>query len=109
VAPFPGPGRRFQVSTDGGVYARWRSDGEEIVYIQFDGGVSAVAVRADGDSFHVDEETTLFTIGPPQIGGPHFSVSRDAQRFLVVPPTTQRADSLLHLLVNWPTALEARR
>jgi Tol biopolymer transport system component len=109
VAPFPGPGRRFQVSTAGGVYPKWRSAGEEIVFIRFDGEVSAVAVRADGDSFHVDEETTLFTIGPPQIGGPHFSVSRDAQRFLVVPPTTQRADSLLHLLVNWPTALEARR
>jgi Tol biopolymer transport system component len=109
VAPFPGPGRRWQVSTKGGVYPRWRSDGEEIVFSQFDGEISAVAVGATGDSFKVDGETTLFTIGPPQIGGPHFSMSGDAQRFLVVPPTTQRADSLLHLLVNWPTALEARR
>jgi dipeptidyl aminopeptidase/acylaminoacyl peptidase len=109
VAPFPGPGRRWQVSTNGGVYAKWRSDGQEIVYSQFDGDISAVAVRAAGDSFHVDGESTLFTIGQPQIGGPHYSMSGDGQRFLVVPPTIQRADSLMHLLVNWPTALEARR
>jgi Tol biopolymer transport system component len=109
VAPFPGPGRRWQVSTDGGVYATWRSDGEEIAYIRFDGTLQAVAVRAEGDTFFVEEEESLFTIGPPQIGGAHFSITGDFQRFLVVPPTTQRADSLLHLLVNWPTALEARR
>ena len=66
-------------------------------------------VRADGESFFVDGDDDLFVIGPPQLGGALFSVSRDAQRFLVVPPTIQRADSLLHLLVNWPTALEARR
>ena len=109
VAPYPGPGRRWQVSTEGGVYPTWRSDGAEIIYTRFDGTIMAVPVRAEGDSFFVDGEEPLFTIGPPSIGGPYFSMSDDAQRFLVVPPTTQRADSLLHLLVNWPTALEARR
>ena len=79
------------------------------MYQRFDGTLTASAVRAEGDSFFIDGEEQLFAIGPPQIGGPHFSVSGDGQRFLVVPPTTQRADSLLHLLVNWPTALEARR
>jgi serine/threonine protein kinase len=109
VAPYPGPGRRWQVSTDGGVYPIWRADGKEIVYTRFDGSLQVVAVRAEGDTFFVEEEETLFTIEPPEIGGPYFSASADFQRFLIVPPTTQRADSLLHLLVNWPTALEARR
>jgi Tol biopolymer transport system component len=109
VAPYPGPGRRWQVSTDGGVYATWRSDGSEIIYTRFDGSIMAVAVRGEGDTFFVEEEETLFAAGAPQIGGPHFSASGDFERFLIVPPTTQRADSLLHLLVNWPTALEARR
>ncbi len=109
VAPFPGPGRRWQVSTDGGVYPTWRGDGSEIIYTQLDGTLRVAAVRAQSESFFVDGDNDLFVIGPPQLGGPHFSVSGDAQRFLVVPPTIQRADSLLHLLVNWPTALEARR
>jgi serine/threonine protein kinase len=109
VAPYPGPGRRWQVSTDGGVYPTWRSDGAEIIYTRFDGTIMAVPVRAEGESFFVEGEEELFTIGPPSRGGPRFSMSGDVQRFLVVPPTTQRADSLLHLLVNWPTALEARR
>ncbi|MDX2435579.1 MAG: protein kinase [Acidobacteriota bacterium] len=109
VASFPGPGRRWQVSTDGGVYPTWRADGAEVIYTRLEGTIMVSAVRAESDSFFVDGEEQLFAIGSPQIGGPHFSVSADAQRFLVVPPTTQRADSLLHLLVNWPTALEARR
>jgi serine/threonine protein kinase len=109
VAPFPGPGRRWQVSTEGGVYPAWPAHGAEIIYSRLDGTIMASAVRGEGESFFVDGDDELFVIGPPQLGGPHFSVSSDAQRFLVVPPTTQRADSLLHLLVNWPTALEARR
>ena len=109
VAPFPGPGRRWQVSSDGGVYPTWRADGSEIIYTRLDGTLRVSAVRAQGESFFVDGDDDLFEIGPPQLGGPLFSVSGDAQRFLVVPPTIQRADSLLHLLVNWPTALEARR
>jgi Tol biopolymer transport system component len=109
VAPFPGPGRRWQVSTDGGVYPTWRADGSEIIYTQVDGTLRVAAVRAQGESFFVDGDDDLFVVGPPQLGGRLFSVSGDAQRFLVVPPTIQRADSLLHLLINWPTALEARR
>ena len=109
VAPFPGPGRRWQVSSDGGVYPTWREDGSEIIYTRLDGTLRVASVRAQGESFFVDGDEDLFEIGPPQLGGPLFSVSGDAQRFLVVPPTIQRADSLLHLLVNWPTALEARR
>ena len=89
VASFPGPGRRWQVSTDGGVYPTWRADGAEVIYTRLDGTIMASAVRAEDDSFFVDGEEQLFAIGSPQIGGPHFAVSADAQRFLVVPPTTQ--------------------
>ena len=66
-------------------------------------------MRALGETFEVDGEDELFNIQPPEIGGPYFSASSDAEKVLIIPGTAQRADSLLHLLVNWPIALEARR
>ena len=33
VAPFPGPGGKWQVSTAGGFEPRWRRDGKELFYI----------------------------------------------------------------------------
>jgi serine/threonine protein kinase len=109
VTPFPGPGRRWQVSTASGAYPVWRADGREIIYTRMNGELVAARVRSEGESFFVEGEEELFTIRPPENGGPHFSISSDGQRFLVVPTATQPADSLLHLVVNWPTALEARR
>src|SRR5205085_577357 len=32
VAPFPATGARWQVSTGGGLFPKWRSDGREIIY-----------------------------------------------------------------------------
>jgi hypothetical protein len=73
------------------------------------GVLISARVRAEGETFVVEGEDELFTMQPPEAGGAYFSISSDAERVLVIPGTAQRADSLLHLLVNWPTALEARR
>jgi dipeptidyl aminopeptidase/acylaminoacyl peptidase len=109
VTPFPGPGRRWQVSTASGAYPEWSSDGRQVIYSRMNGVLVSARVRALGETFEVDGEDELFNIQPPEIGGPYFSASSDAEKVLIIPGTAQRADSLLHLLVNWPIALEARR
>ena len=109
VTPFPGPGRRWQVSSASGAYPAWSSDGRQIIFTRMNGVLMSARVRAEGENFVVEGEEELFTMQPPEAGGPYFSISSDAERVLLIPGTSQRADSLLHLLVNWPTALEARR
>ena len=109
VTPFPGPGRRWQVSTASGAYPAWSDDGRQIIFTRMNGVLVAARVRARGDTFEVEGEDELFTMQPPEVGGPYFSISSDGEKILIIPGTAQRADSLLHLLVNWPTALEARR
>jgi Tol biopolymer transport system component len=109
VTPFPGPGRRWQVSTSSGAYPQWSADGSQIVFTRMSGVLVSARVRADGETFEVLGEDELFTMRPPETGGAYFSIAGDAERILVIPGTTERADSLLHLLVNWPTALKARR
>ena len=109
VTPFPGPGRRWQVSTASGAYPQWTADGSQIVFTRMNGAIVSARVRGEGGTFEVLGEDELFNMRPPEAGGTYFSISSDAERALIIPGTSERADSLLHLLVNWPTALEARR
>jgi dipeptidyl aminopeptidase/acylaminoacyl peptidase len=109
VTPFPGPGRRWQVSSASGAYPVWSGNGSEIIFSRMNGVLVSARVRVEGSTFVVEGEDELFSMRPPEVGGPYFSISSDANRVLLVPSAAQRADSLLHLLVNWPTALKARR
>ncbi|HYN41321.1 MAG TPA: protein kinase, partial [Thermoanaerobaculia bacterium] len=109
VAPFPGPGRRWQVSTKSGAYPQWRADGREIVYIQADGQLMSAEVGAEGDSFRVGAVTPLFRLSAPSPGGPSFSLAADGSRLLVVPSTAQKAGGLVSLVLGWPSELERRR
>jgi len=109
VTTFPVAGRKWQVSADHGVYPEWRADGREIVYSDFDGNLISVQVDGRDETFDVGVSETLFVIEAPEEGGSHFSMSADAESFLVVPGVTQQADTLLNLVVNWPTQIEARR
>jgi Tol biopolymer transport system component len=107
VTTFPVPGRRWQISSGNGVYPLWTDGGRQIVYSDFAGGLAAVRVDGSGETFDVGEEEALFTAESPEQGGPYYSVSGDGERFLVVPGVTQKADTLLNLIVNWPSTLDA--
>src|SRR5262249_21779176 len=45
VAPFPGPGGNWKVSSAGGSEPRWRRDGKELFYLAPDGKLMAVDLR----------------------------------------------------------------
>jgi len=109
VTTFPVVGRKWQISTANGVYPEWRADGGEIVYTDYGGNLVVVKVDGGGETFDVGASETLFLIETPEQGGPRYSAAADAERFLVIPGVTQKADTLLHLVVNWPIQLEARR
>jgi len=109
VTPFPGPGRRWQVSPRSGVYPTWRQDGRELLWIQMDGQLASAEVSSDGDTFHVGPVTPLFRLAPPTPGGATFSLAPDGKRILVAPQAVQKPGSLLTLVLGWPKLLEPRR
>jgi hypothetical protein len=45
VQPFPGPGDRERLSTNGGAQVRWRHDGQELFYIALDERLMAVPIQ----------------------------------------------------------------
>ena len=97
------------MSTDGGRYSDWRADGREIVYGALDGRMLAVPVAPEGDTFRIGAATELFRTVPPQRDYREWGMSRDAQRFAIVPPGVLEAKNQLHLIVNWPARMANRR
>ena len=103
VAPFPGPGGKWQVSTVGGGSPRWRRDGKELFYVARDGGLMAAAVSSRGAVLDVGAVRALFNtrIRDQALGIP-YDVTSDGQRFLVNTLVERPVPSSITLVVNWP-------
>ena len=64
VRPFPGPGGRSQVSTDGGMNPVWAHNGRELFYFNTSDGFFTVAAVHSEPAFGVDSREPLFAGGP---------------------------------------------
>jgi serine/threonine-protein kinase len=54
VRPFPGPGGKWQISTDAGYLPKWSRNGRKLFYRTGDNKIMVVTYTATGDSFHAD-------------------------------------------------------
>jgi Tol biopolymer transport system component len=106
IQPFPGPGGRVQVSTNGGAQARWRRDGKELFYIALDNRLMGVPIRLASNSQTIDAgaPVPLFTT---HIGGAisvpnkqQYDVSPDGQRFLMNTIIEETALPIT-VILNW--------
>ncbi len=84
VRPFPGPGMKHQVSSQGGVQPLWARNGRQLFYRRQD-QVWAVDVRTDG-GFSTGKPRLLFERPGYSPGHPtrSYDLSQDGQRFLMV-------------------------
>jgi len=105
VAPFPGPGGKWQISTAGGSRPTWRRDGREIIYLALDDKLMATEVNAKGSNFEVGAVKQLFQ-AKPQRPGTIYDVTRDAQRFLVNTSSAQKSTTPVTLVVHWTADLK---
>jgi serine/threonine protein kinase len=101
VRPFPGPGGKWQVSTEGGNSPRWRKDGKELYYLASDLKLMVVAVMAQGATFAPSTPEALFqthiALGTNK---PQYDVARDG-RFLIDTELADASTEPIHLLLNW--------
>ncbi len=104
VAPFPGPGGKWQISDITADFPAWNHNGKEIFYLAGDGILRAVEVSAQGDEFNIGSTHVLFPIATSAGAGHLYAVSADGQRFLVnTAPETSSAP--LVLVTNWTSQL----
>jgi Tol biopolymer transport system component len=106
VAPFPGAGGKWQISTTGGTYPRWRRDGTEIVYLSPDSMLMSAPVNGKGSSFEVGSVTPLFETHLVAGSRYAYDVSADGQRFLINTFPEQTTSGPITVILNWAAGLK---
>jgi serine/threonine-protein kinase len=108
VQPYPGPGGKWQISTEGGSEALWNRNGRELFYRNGDKMMS-VAISTQ-PSFAAGNPRQLFK-GDYQMnatGIPEYDISPDGERFLMVKPVEQQqaAPTQINVVLNWTEELK---
>jgi Tol biopolymer transport system component len=109
VRPFPGPGGRWQISTQGGVHPYWRRDGKEIFFLTPTGDMMAADITA-GAGIQSSTPKLLFrsTAPEPETNGPAYAVSADGQQFLIRKTLAGGTLSPTTVVVNWAAAFGSK-
>ena len=99
LQPFPGPGAKTQISTDGGSEPAWARSGSELFYRNAD-KLMSVTIR----------QTPQFEPGAPRLlfegiyesdhrGDTNYDVTADGQRFIMI--KSDRQFTRLNVVLNW--------
>jgi eukaryotic-like serine/threonine-protein kinase len=107
VRHFSDVGKKWQISTHGGVQGRWRDDGKELFYLATDGRLMAVDIKGSASSFQAGTPHPLFNTG---IAGSfvdrfnQYLVTRDGQRVLVNRSAEDENSAPITVVMNWDAA-----
>jgi serine/threonine protein kinase/Tol biopolymer transport system component len=105
IAPFPGPGGKWQASRAGGSEPRWRGDGKELFFLAPDNKLMAVEVNAKEFTLEIGNAQLLFEVHPATSPGTHYDVTGDGKRFLV-DSSGEGSSAPITLVVNWTADLK---
>jgi eukaryotic-like serine/threonine-protein kinase len=116
VQPFPGPGPKLPVSTEGGVQPRWRRDGRELVYLAPDGTLMSAAVESSSDDGKLEFrrpkplfQTRIAEGSTSRLAGSSrsaYAATGDGARFLINVNNTQSGGAPITVVVNWAHGLK---
>jgi eukaryotic-like serine/threonine-protein kinase len=103
VRPYPGPGGKWQISTEGGMEPVWNPRGRELLY-RSGNKMMAVEVTTQG-TFSAGKPKVLFEgpYVPTPRSFPDYDVSPDGQRFLVLKGSeqAQAGPAQINVVLNW--------
>jgi eukaryotic-like serine/threonine-protein kinase len=104
VAPFPGPGGKWQISNAGGSTPRWRRDGKEIFYLAPSNVLMGTGGNGKGSSFEVGAVKPLFQTN---LTGLREGIRRvpDGQRFLINTAPQESASVPITVVLKWTAGL----
>jgi serine/threonine-protein kinase len=101
VRPFPQGGRRWRVSSDGGILPLWSRAGGELFYRDgVKGRMMAVDVTT-GPEFSAGQPRVLFERRQTTIVDSYYDVAADGQRFVMVDTSEEPAPTHVTVILNW--------
>jgi eukaryotic-like serine/threonine-protein kinase len=110
VQPYPGPGGKWQISTEGGMDPVWNPNGRELFYRSRDKMMAVDIATQPG--FVAGTPRMLFEerYEPAPVPIPNYDVSPDGQRFLMLKPSEQAeaAPTQINVVLNWFEELKRR-
>ncbi len=103
VQPYPGPGGKWPISTEGGTEPAWNPNGRELFYRS---GYKMMAVDVSTrPGFAAGKPRMLFEgrYEPTPATFPNYDVSPDGQRFLMIKPAeaSESAPTQINVVLNW--------
>ena len=104
VEPFPGPGGKWQISTEGGNWPVWARSGRELFYLN---GSKIMSVGVTLQPGFTASTPRVLTDAPVQTssfygGNGEFDVSPDGQHFLFIKTREQNAfPGEVRVVLNW--------
>ena len=101
VRPFPGPGGKWQISSDGGEFSFWAPNGRDLFYETLDNRIMLVPFTARGGSFLAGKP--VIWSSQPILGLPYSNLDLhpDGKRFAVFPRPENSQSLHLALLLNF--------
>jgi serine/threonine protein kinase len=105
VQPIPINGTKWQVSSAGGSFPRWRRDGKELFFVTADLKLMSVPVKVSS-SFEFASPQALFAIQPvPALVRFPYQPAADGRQFLVNAPAGDEATPIT-VVLNWTSSLK---
>jgi len=106
VQPYPGPGERHLISTDGGEQPAWSRNGRDLFYVQSGGVTTLMAVRvASASTLLAGTPEAVFESADLRIAWARsYDVAPDGQRFLLTlnkEAPTNLAPAQMVFVQNW--------
>jgi serine/threonine-protein kinase len=113
VQPFPGPGAKWQISSDGGTVPVWSRNGRELFFESPERRIVVVAYTAKADSFVPDKPKVWSDQQLHDVGGnPNYDLAPDGKQFAIFPelkaPTEEKGDVHVTFLLNFFDELRRR-
>src|SRR5438132_916430 len=96
VQSFPA-GSKWQVSSDGGTWPRFRRDGKELFYLAANGRLMSVEVKANTSGLEFSATKPLFESHTTD----RYAVTADGQRFLFSTPIEESTSAPITVILNW--------
>jgi Tol biopolymer transport system component/tRNA A-37 threonylcarbamoyl transferase component Bud32 len=106
IAPFPGPGQRWQISSNGALSPRWRRDGKAILAAYGDDILEFPIAVANG-SIQTGESKLLFNtaVGQTLLFDVGYDVGPDGRVLINTLGKSRSGNRPLTLIVNWTAGL----
>jgi len=108
VQSFPAPSTKAQVSTGGGGWPTWRSDGKELFYISADQKLMAVSIKVS-NVVEGSVPIVLFPMNAKARSGSSYAVAADGQRFLINRLVEGNNPAPITVVLNWTSDLKRQQ